>query len=309
MPQGGARRHGGYVCCPVAAPDTRATLLVLQENRPLAASNDMTLDLGVAYQSVRHIGTAFIASLPRLVAALVVVGVGFAAARGFRWGAERAVRQGPKHQNLRVAIGRITFFAALAFALLIAATVAFPSFTIGSLIQLLGVSGVVIGFAFKDIFQNFIAGILLLVTDPFEVGDQIVVDSFEGTVEEIRARATLITTYDRRRVIVPNFDMFTKSVTVNTAFDRRRMHCDVSVKGTDDPDRVQRIIEQAVRSEIEGVEQDPVATALLISIASGALTFRTLWWSNSERGGSLIVQDRVLKAVQKALRAEQLTVG
>jgi small conductance mechanosensitive channel len=269
----------------------------------------MALDLGVAYQSVRQLGAAFIAALPRLVAAIVVIALGFAAARGVRWGAERAVRKESRHRNLRIAIGRIAFFAALAFAILLGATVAFPSFTIGSLIQLLGVSGVVIGFAFKDIFQNFLAGILLLITDPFEVGDQIVVDTFEGTVEEIRARATLITTYDRRRVIVPNSDMFTKAVTVNTAFERRRMHFDVAVKGTDDPDRVQRIIEQAVRSGIEGVEQDPVATALLISIAGGALTFRTLWWSNSERGGSLIVQDRVLKELKKSLSREQLTVG
>lgn len=269
----------------------------------------MSIDLGAAYQSVRQLGTAFIASLPRLAAALIVIMLGYAAARGVRWGAERAVRQGAKHRNLRVAIGRIVFFASLAFAVLIAATVAFPSFTIGSLIQLLGVSGVIIGFAFKDIFQNFLAGILLLITDPFEVGDQIIVDSFEGTVEEIRARATLITTYDRRRVIVPNADLFTKSVTVNTAYERRRMHCDVAVRGTDDVQRVQRIIEQTVRGGIEGVDTDPVATALLISIAGGALTFRALWWSISERGGSLIVQDRILTALHRAIRAEQLTVA
>lgn len=269
----------------------------------------MSIDLGVAYQSVRHLTTAFVAALPRLAAALVVVLLGFAASRGVRWAAERAVRRGEKHRNLRVAVGRIVFAASLAFAVLIAATVAFPSFTIGSLIQLLGVSGVVIGFAFKDIFQNFLAGILLLVTDPFEVGDQIIVDSFEGTVEEIRARATLITTYDRRRVIVPNADLFTKSVTVNTAYDRRRMRYDVLVKGTDDTAKVRRILEQAVRSGIEGVETDPVATALLVSITGGALTFRVLWWSDSERGSYLIVQDRVLEAVHAALRAEQLTVA
>jgi small conductance mechanosensitive channel len=198
---------------------------------------------------------------------------------------------------------------AVAVGVLIAATVAFPSFTIGSLIQLLGVSGVVIGFAFKDIFQNFLAGILLLITNPFEVGDQIVVDAFEGTIEEIQTRATMITTYDRRRVVVPNADLFTKSVTVNTAYARRRMRYDVSVKGSDDAHRVQKLLERTVRGGIEGVEPDPVAAALLISIAGGALTFRLLWWSPSERAEYLIVQDRVLIAVYEALRAEQLTVA
>jgi small-conductance mechanosensitive channel len=168
---------------------------------------------------------------------------------------------------------------------------------------------VVIGFAFKDIFQNFLAGILLLVTNPFEVGDQIIVDSFEGTIEEIQARATMITTYDRRRVVVPNSDLFTKSVTVNTAYERRRMRYDVSVKGSDDARRVQQLLERTIRGGIEGVEPDPVATALLISLAGAALTFRLLWWSGSERGEYLIVQDRVLIAVYEALLAEQLSVA
>jgi small-conductance mechanosensitive channel len=171
------------------------------------------------------------------------------------------------------------------------------------------VSGVVIGFAFKDIFQNFLAGILLLITNPFEVGDQIVVDAFEGTIEEIQTRATMITTYDRRRVVVPNSDLFTKSVIVNTAYEKRRMRYDVSVKGSDDAHRVQQLLERAVRSGIPGVEPDPVATALLISIAGGALTYRLLWWSGSERLDYLIVQDRVLSAVYQALRADQLAVA
>jgi small-conductance mechanosensitive channel len=171
------------------------------------------------------------------------------------------------------------------------------------------VSGVVIGFAFKDIFQNFLAGILLLLTNPFEVGDQIIVDAFEGTIEEIQTRATMITTYDRRRVVVPNSDLFTKAVTVNTAYEQRRMRYDVSVKGSDDARHVKQVLERAVRSNIDGVEADPIGTAVLISIAGGALTFRLLWWSGSERGEYLIVQDRVLTAVYQALRAEQLSVA
>lgn len=252
---------------------------------------------------------AFVAWLPRLVAALLIVAVAVVAARSMRWAAQRALHARTRHPSLQVAVGRLAFATAIAIGALIAATVAFPTFTIGSLIQLLGVSGVVIGFAFKDIFQNFLAGILLLITNPFEVGDQIIVDAYEGTIEEIQTRATLITTYDHRRVVVPNADLFTKSVTVNTAYERRRMRYDVSVKGSDDAPRVKRLLERTVRSGIEGVEPDPMATALLISIAGGALTFRLLWWSGSERLDYLIVQDRVLIAVYQALRAEQLTVA
>lgn len=272
-----------------------------------------SIDLGIALQSVRALGVALVAWLPRLLAALLVLVIAVLVGRSTRWGARRAlharVRGRGVHANLQIAIGRMTYTAVVAVGVLVAATIAFPSFTVGSLIQLLGVSGVVIGFAFKDIFQNFLAGILLLVTNPFEVGDQIIVDAFEGTIEEIQTRATMITTYDRRRVVVPNSDLFTKAVTVNTAYERRRMHYDVSVKGAADARRLQDLLERTVRSGIEGVEPDPVATALLISLAGDALTFRLLWWSGSERGEYLIVQDRVLLAVHAALAAERLAVG
>jgi small-conductance mechanosensitive channel len=268
----------------------------------------MPFDVHLIYDSVHALGVAFVAWLPRLLAALVIVGLSIIAARGVRWTARRATQARTSHQNLQVALGRLAFVAAVAIGVLIAATVAFPTFTVGSLIQLLGVSGVVIGFAFKDIFQNFLAGILLLLTNPFEVGDQIIVDAFEGTIEEIQPRATVIGTYDRRRVLVPNADLFTKSVTVNTAYERRRMHYDVSVKGSDDVAKVKQLLERTLHGGLEGVEDDPVATALLISLAGDALTFRLLWWSGSERGEYLIVQDRVLGAVYEALHREHLAI-
>jgi small conductance mechanosensitive channel len=266
-------------------------------------------ELDVALRSIRQLGTALIAWTPRLGASLVVVLLFFVVARATQWAARRAVHSHTRHRNLQIAIGRLAFTAAISIGVLVAATIAFPTFTIGSLIQLLGVSGVVIGFAFKDIFQNFLGGILLLITNPFQVGDQIVVDSFEGTVEEIQPRATLITTYDRRRVIVPNSDLFTKSVTVNTAFERRRVVCDVKVKGGDDARRIQQLLERTVRGGIEGVEKDPIATVLLVALAGDALTFRLLWWSSPVHGDSLIVQDRVLLAVHEALAQEQLSVA
>ncbi len=68
----------------------------------------------------------------------------------------------------------------------------------------------------QNILQNFLAGLLLLWAEPFRGGDEIKLDNYEGSVEEIQARATIIETYDGRRVVIPNADLFTHSVTVNT---------------------------------------------------------------------------------------------
>src|SRR6266699_1661173 len=77
--------------------------------------------------------------------------------------------------------------------------------------------------------QNLLEGLLLLWAEPFRVGDEIKLDPYEGTVEEIQARATIIKTYDQRRVVIPNADLFTHSVIVNTAFDIRRWEHDLTV--------------------------------------------------------------------------------
>src|SRR4051812_30108196 len=102
-------------------------------------------ELDIAYRSIRDLGTAFVAALPRMLAAFIVIVVGVLVARSLRWTAQRAVRGRTRHENLQVAMGRVVFVFALSIGLLVAATVAFPTFTVGALIQLLGVSGVVIG--------------------------------------------------------------------------------------------------------------------------------------------------------------------
>jgi small-conductance mechanosensitive channel len=259
-----------------------------------------------SFDAFRSSGTALLGVLPRVFGAIIVILIALLVARSIRWASERALRSRAAHANLRTAMGRLVFTAVVAVGVLIAATIAFPTFTVGSLIQLLGVSGVVIGFAFKDIFQNFLAGILLLVADPFEIGDQIIVENFEGTVKEVQGRATVIETYDRRNIIVPNADLFTKVVTVNTAHHRREGQYDIVIKGATDVLHIQEVLQRTVRGGIEGVDADPLAAALLVSIGAGALTFRILWWSGSERSEFLAVQDRVLTKVFDALRAENL---
>ena len=127
------------------------------------------------------------------------------------------------------------------------------------------------------------------------------------TVEEVQARATIIRTYDRRRVVVPNADLFTKSVIVNTAFPQRRMIYELTVAGDLDPERVKVRLSEALRG-IEGVEKDPVADALLTKIAGDSMTFRILYWARSDLAEFAKVQDRVLIALRGALRADGVKI-
>ncbi len=197
-------------------------------------------------------------------------------------------------------MGRLAQGALVFIGLLVALAIAVPSFKPAQVIQILGISGVAIGFAFKDIFQNFLGGILLLLTEPFRIGDQIVASGFEGTVEDIQTRATMIRTYDGRRVVIPNAELFIGSVVVNTAFDSRRTEYDVGIGYGDDTDEAKRLIMDVLK-RTDGVLEDPAPDVLLVSLSGSTVDVRARWWSKPQRGEVLVVQDRVITAIQKTL--------
>jgi small conductance mechanosensitive channel len=163
---------------------------------------------------------------------------------------------------------------------------------------------VAIGFAFQNILQNFLAGLLLLWTEPFSVGDQIRLDNFEGTVEEIEARATTIKTYDSKRVVIPNAELFTRAVTINTAFDSRRWESELAVKSTqaDLATLKSRIVDAAKKAE--GVLPDPSPEALVVDLGdatSDIIKIRVSWWTRPRQHEMLTTYDHVLTAIRKAL--------
>lgn len=118
----------------------------------------------------------WLAMLPLLITGSVVFML-LLAAKAIRYLAERALAR-TSNRSAATAIGRILYILMLGLAVLIAVTVAFPSMTPGRLISTLGIGGIAIGFAFKDIFQNVLAGILLLLRHPFHVGDEITTGEF-----------------------------------------------------------------------------------------------------------------------------------
>jgi small-conductance mechanosensitive channel len=200
-------------------------------------------------------------------------------------------------------LGRLAQGTVILVGLFVALSIVIPTFKAGDLVQLLGISGVAIGFAFRDILQNFLAGILILLTEPFQIDDQIVFKDFEGTVENIETRATTIRTYDGRRIVIPNAELFTNSITVNTAFDNRRLEYDVGIGYGDDIDEAKRLMLEAVHS-VEVVLKDPAADVLVMELAESSVNIRVRWWIKPpRRADALDSRDRVLAAIKNKLNA------
>lgn len=202
--------------------------------------------------------------------------------------------------NLGEVLGGFLRAVLTVFGGMIALTIVAPSLTAGELIGSLGVGSVAIGFAFQDILQNWLAGLLILVRQPFEVGDQIVVKGYEGTVEHIETRATLIRTYDGQRAVIPNSDIYTSPVLVRTAYETRRAQYDVGIGYGDDIDEACEIIRN-VLSGIEGVASDPAPEALPWDLAASWVTVRARWWTDSPRSNIVRTSSKAIMAIKYAL--------
>lgn len=260
----------------------------------------MQNEISIAYDRLQQIVAEFFRLLPNIGIGLVVLVLFLVASRGVKALVQRFSASG-RHQNLAVVFGRLAQWAMLLLGLLIAVTIAFPSFTPANLISALGITGIAIGFAFKDIFENFLAGILILATEPFRIDDQIVFGAYEGTIERIETRATKLRTYDGRLVVIPNAELFKASVIVNTASPTRRLEYDVGIGNGDDIQLAKKLMLEVARNA-EGVVPDPPPDVLVVDYGDSSIKIRVRWWINPpRRADALDIKDRILEGIKAAL--------
>ncbi|QXT39894.1 mechanosensitive ion channel family protein [Gymnodinialimonas ceratoperidinii] len=240
--------------------------------------------------------------LPNIAVALVVLVLFWFLAKWIG-GLIRRMAMRRDRDSLGEVGGSLVRWGLVVVGFMLAVTIVAPTISPGDLIAGLGVSSVAIGFAFKDILQNMLAGVLILLRQPFEVGDQIVSGGHEGTVEKIETRATFITTYDGRRVVIPNADIYTDSVVVNTAFETRRSEYDIGIGCSDDWDKARRLMEETCAG-VDGVESDPAPETIPIELGDSANVVRLRWWTKSDRASQIHVFGTVLQEVYKALDAD-----
>lgn len=264
----------------------------------------MNAEISTLLDKMQAMLNGFIILLPNIVLALIVFAIFFFVARGIKRIVKNLTRDRREARNLGMVLGRLAQGITILVGLFIALSIVIPSLKANDLVQLLGISGVAIGFAFRDILQNFLAGILILLTEPFQIDDQIVFKDFEGTVENIQTRATTIRTYDGRRIVIPNSELFTNSVTVNTAFENRRLEYNVGIGYGDDVDEAKRLMLEAIYS-VDDVLRDPAADVLVLELAESSVNIRARWWIKPPRRiDELNSRDKVISAIKQKLYVE-----
>lgn len=250
--------------------------------------------------SFERFGERFIELLPNLLAALVFLAITVALARLVRRGVEAGLRRTSTEAYVHLLVGKLAYFGTLLLGTVVALSIG--GVNLGWVVGSLGLVTVALGLALQDILSNFVAGIVLLLEHPFTRGDQIAMGDVEGTVEDVRVRATQLRTPDGQQLIIPNKLLFTSVITNSTATMLRRVEVRLSVPGAQVSAKLrERLLESA--ASVEGVSQGDRSPRLLVQDLDDDKIELLLWfWVDPRRYPELQrVRSGVLEATQAVL--------
>ena len=229
---------------------------------------------------LQTIWVGLVQTIPQLVLALIVVAATWLLARLLSRTARAAARKARTRRALSDLIQTLTAILIWVVGILIAATILFPSLTPAELIGALGIAGIAVGLAFKDIFENFMAGIMIMIRKPMRIGDVIEVEDTVGKVEEITIRDTYIREMSGELVLVPNSYLFKNPVEIKTDRDQRRYELIVGVAYGENAGECRELIEKTA-SGIDGIDTDKGVEVYATAFGASSIDFRVRWWAKS----------------------------
>jgi small conductance mechanosensitive channel len=211
--------------------------------------------MGVTWEELMLIAMKF---LPNLIAAMVILAVGVWAAAWLGKLVQRLLERRQTDTSLIALFSQATRWGTIGLA----ATMALQQvgFNITAFLTGVGILGFTVGFALQDVSKNLMAGILLLLQQPFSLGEAIQVNDFAGTEEEISLRATRIRTFDGRVVYLPNADVYTSAIINFSRADKRRLEVQVGVAYGTDLAHAKAVALEAIQN-VPGFQSDPAPVA------------------------------------------------
>ncbi len=253
--------------------------------------------------TVRQLGRDAVANIPALIGVLIVILATWLIAKGVRFSAFKWAEQTEGDRSTEVLIGRLGYGAVWVGGAVIALGVWGIDFA--TMLGALGLTSVAIGFSLKDVLSNYISGVILLSARPFHIGDQVVINGYEGTITQVQLRSTTLRTYDGRMVYIPNQEVFQASITNNTATDYLRSSVIVGIDYDANIAEARDVIVEAV-SALEIVQPSPAPAVLVRELAASTVNLEVRFWVDSHRAGFLETTSQVSQQVKEALQTHDI---
>lgn len=279
----------------------------------MSASNitPVTSDAGETYdQTVNTLETlqnelvvmaeGLIRALPNMAIALVIVLLTWIVARVAVRMANKGIGKTDMRPSLKNLIDTVIKLGVWIVGLMIALIVIMPGMTPATLIAGLGIGAVAIGFAFQDIFENFLAGVLIMLREKMRIGDVIECEGIKGKVEHITLRETHVRKLSGELTIVPNSMIFKNPVEILTDESLRRHEVVAGVSYDTDLDHAASVIRKAVEA-VEGIETGKTIDVFATTFNSSSVDFLVRWYSGSTPRDGWESTDKVVRAIKRGL--------
>ena len=169
---------------------------------------------------------------------------------------------------------------------------------VSALLAGLGILGFTVGFALKDVSANFVAGMLLLIQQPFDLGDLIEVESFTGTVQNVDLRSTELITLDGRHILIPNSTVFTNTIINYTRTTQRRISLDIGVGYDSELEMVEKLACETV-AQITGIMTDPAPAVSFNGFGDFAMNITVAYWYDTKLTGFSAAKNSGIVALKK----------
>lgn len=252
-------------------------------------------------EQLREIARASIEMLPQIAIALFVVVLTVLASKLAHAVLGRVLSHSKIRRSLKELFSLLLSISIWVLGTMIAAVIVFPGLTPASILAGLGIGSVAIGFAFKDVFENFLAGIIILFRREMRIGDHIECQDIEGRVEHIAIRESHVVQTDGQLVIVPNSILFKNPVTIRTHDDIRRVTVICGVAYDVDVDQARDVIKTAVSSCNSVIQDGKPIEIFAQEFGASSINFEVTWWTKSKPVDVRTSRDEVVASVKRAL--------
>lgn len=250
----------------------------------------------------------FIALIPNIVIAIIFAIMTYFAAKLISRLVSSFLPRIAIRANLVTIFHKLTIIIVWFIGILIISAILIPSVTTANILATLGLTSVAIGLAFKNVFENFFTGILILLREPFSIGDFIEVESqhgeAQGYVHRISIQNTHLRKTDGSRVFIPNSTMYTSIVRVFTDESLRREKIVCSIDFDSDIEKARSVIKKAIE-QCKTVSKNKYIQVYVVSFSSNGIDFAIYWWTNPEPSQQRRSLDEVLTTIKKALDNEK----
>ncbi len=241
-----------------------------------------------------------VAAVPGIVIATVILTIAWLLAKGATSISSRIIGKTELRPSLRNLIETVVRLGIWVTGFMLAAIVVFPNFSPSGLIAGLGIGAVAVGLAFQEFFENFLAGVMIMLRDTMQIGDVIRTDDIHGKVEFISLRETHIRAFSGELHVVPNAQLFKNPVEVYTDLPERRFEVVIGVSYDTDLDEADAVIRGAVES-VELVSKEKDIQVLADTFNSSSVDFVVRWWAASSGTDAVMNRDHVVRAIKRGL--------